>query len=95
MELLEPEEADTFVRYSRCLVDLAVFFKLAKKNDPLSPNSTKLRRTISMVRSKQTMKKGQSDLCKMIFGVGNVPTVLRNESVNCRVVPTKLVGFCC
>jgi regulatory protein YycH of two-component signal transduction system YycFG len=84
---MDPEETDTFVRYSRSMLDLASIFKLAKKEKSLDRNEK-----VELLK-KKNFKRNQIELSKMIFGVGMTPKEMKNKTLTFRIVPSQLVGF--
>ena len=65
-ELFEPEESDSFVRYSNSMNDLASVFKVKKVEKQVVIDSARG----EVQQSKKAFKKNQEDLSKIIFGVG-------------------------
>jgi len=79
---MDPEETDTFVRYSRSMQDLASIFKIAKKEKSLTEEEK-----VELVK-KKNFKRSQIELSKMIFGVGITPKEMKNKTLTFRIVPS-------
>ena len=78
---LEPEEQDTFVNYSNSMKDLAAAFRV-KKEHPVDKR-LKSKRDNSI----------DKELSQLIFGVGKTMPSMKNKQINCRIIPTKLIGL--
>lgn len=79
---MDPEETDTFVRYSRSMQDLASIFKIAKKEKSLTEVEK------NELVKKKNFKRSQIELSKMIFGVGITPKEMKNKTLTFRIVPS-------
>mmetsp|Transcript_29607 Transcript_29607/g.36734 ORF Transcript_29607/g.36734 Transcript_29607/m.36734 type:complete len:138 (+) Transcript_29607:384-797(+) len=86
-DVMDPEEDDCFVRYSKAMCDLADIFKIAKQEKPRED------RDVTELTKKKTFKKNQIEVSKMIFGLGACPKESRNETCFFRIMPTKILGF--
>lgn len=83
----DPEEQDSFIKYSKSMCDLAQIFKLTKQDKSLDEKAK-----VELLK-KKNFKKNQSDLSRMIFGVGQVPKEMKNKTCIFRIMPSNLLGF--
>eukprot|EP00354_Favella_ehrenbergii_P012500 CAMPEP_0170455044 /NCGR_PEP_ID=MMETSP0123-20130129/3108_1 /TAXON_ID=182087 /ORGANISM="Favella ehrenbergii, Strain Fehren 1" /LENGTH=158 /DNA_ID=CAMNT_0010717987 /DNA_START=389 /DNA_END=866 /DNA_ORIENTATION=+ len=80
-DVMDPEEDDCFVRYSKAMCDLADIFKIAKQEKPRED------RDVTELTKKKTFKKNQIEVSKMIFGLGAAPKRAETKlafSASCR-----------
>ena len=85
--LMDPEEKDTFVKFSKSMNDIASIFKVSKKERSLDD------REKAELLSKKNFKSNQIEVSKMIFGVGMSPKEMKKKTCVFRIMPSKLLGF--
>ena len=85
-EMMEPDDEQAFIRFSKSLPDMADIFKI--KQEKTEETNTDLMR-------KKIFKKNQLEASKMLFGVGKCPeeTEMKNKTCIFRIVPSKILGF--
>ena len=87
-DLMDPEETDCFVRYSKAMGDLGDVFKISKPDKPRDQD-----RNIQELTKKKTFKKNQLEVSRMIFGVGSVPRESKTKTCVFRLLPSNILGF--
>lgn len=65
--LMDPEEEDTFIKFSKSLSDIASIFKVSKQERSLD-EFEKIE-----LQKKKNFKKNQIEVSKMIYGIGMAP----------------------
>ena len=86
--LMDSEEQDTFVKFSKAMCDIASIFKVNKRDRSLDEED------IVELQASKNFKKNQIEVSKMIYGVGQVPQEMsKHKTLVFRIMPTKLLGF--
>ena len=84
-DMMDPEEEETFVKFSKSLPDLAQIFKITKQE--------KQNELVKDVMKRKVFKQNQLEASKMIYGVGLCPPEMKNKTCIFRIVPSKILGF--
>ena len=89
-DLMDPEEDDNFVKFSKSMTDIADLFKINRTEKSMDE-----RERIEM-SNKRNHRRSQQDMTKMIFGIGACPLDRKenkNKTYELRIVPSKILGF--